>query len=245
MNYYNSYEMNVEGTYIISIQGNKVSERLTQQCYESCQKIGQPNVNVFPAFDATDSPVKIQDHDLGVPIGEMGSIKVPEFLQNQVFINFLRLRRADLLMTQIACFLSHYSLWCMCLDKDQPIVILEHDAIMVKQYLRHNYYNNIVYMGGVEQAEFGKLVYTVPPHASDHKGLDRFICRAHAYAIDPAIAKNLVSYSINHGIITTADAIIRSDMFGIVQDDVYAYDSNHGLSTITEDGRAVGHGHKE
>ena len=155
MNYYNSYEMNVEGTYIISIQGNKVSERLTQQCYESCQKIGQPNVNVFPAFDATDSPVKIQDHDLGVPIGEMGSIKVPEFLQNQVFINFLRLRRADLLMTQIACFLSHYSLWCMCLDKDQPIVILEHDAIMVKQYLRHDYYNNIVYMGGIEQAEFG------------------------------------------------------------------------------------------
>ena len=245
MNYYNSYEMDVEGTYIISIQGNKVSEQLTQQCIASCKEVGQPNVNVFPAFDATDSPVKIQDHDLGVPIGEMGSIKVPEFLQNQVFINFLRLRRADLLMTQIACFLSHYSLWCMCLDKDQPIVILEHDAIMVKQYLRHNYYNNIVYMGGIEQAEFGQLVYTVPPHASDHKGLDRFICRAHAYAIDPAIAKNLVSYSINHGIITSADAIIRSDMFGIVQDDVYAYDSNHGLSTITEDGRAVGHGHKE
>ena len=245
MNYYNSYEMDGEGTYIISIQGNKVSEQLTQQCLASCERVGQPNVNVFPAFDATDSPVKIQDHDLGVPIGEMGSIKVPEFLQNQVFINFLRLRRADLLMTQIACFLSHYSLWCMCLDKDQPIVILEHDAIMVKQYLRHNYYNNIVYMGGIEQAEFGQLVYTVPPHASDHKGLDRFICRAHAYAIDPAIAKNLVSYSINHGIITTADAIIRSDMFGIVQDDVYAYDSNHGLSTITEDGRAVGHGHKE
>ena len=244
MNYYNQHEMAIEGTYIISIQGNKVSERLTQQCYESCQKIGQPNVNVFPAFDATDSPVKIQDHDLGVPIGEMGSIKVPEFLQNQVFINFLRLRRADLLMTQIACFLSHYSLWCMCLDKDQPIVILEHDAIMVKQYLRHNYYNNILYMGGIEQAEHGSLnsTDTIPPHASDHKGLDMFICRAQAYAIDPAIAKNLVSYSINHGIITTADAIFRSDMFGIVQDDVYAYDKPNGLSTITEDGRVAGYG---
>jgi GR25 family glycosyltransferase involved in LPS biosynthesis len=107
---------------------------------------------VFPAFDATDSPIKIQDHDLGKPIGEMGTIKVPEMLKGQAFINFLRLRRADLLMTQIACFLSHYSLWCMCLDKDQPIVILEHDAIMVKKYLRHNYYNNIVYMGGCEQA---------------------------------------------------------------------------------------------
>ncbi len=243
MNYYNHYDINVEGTYIISIQGNKVSEKLTQQCLASCEKVGQPNVRVFPAFDATDSPIKIQDHDLGKPIGEMGTIKVPEMLKGQAFINFLRLRRADLLMTQIACFLSHYSLWCMCLDKDKPIVILEHDAMMVKQYLTHNYYNNIVYMGGVEQHS-GTMGTTgnIPPHASDQKGLDRFICRAHAYAIDPAIAKNLVAYSIHHGLITTADAIMRCDMFGIVQDGVYAYDNPNGLSTITEDGRVAGYG---
>ena len=242
MNYYNHYGMDVEGTYIISILGNKISEQLTQQCLESCQKIGQPNVSIWPAFDATDSLVKIRDHDLGKPIGEMGTIKVPEMLRGQAFINFLRLRRSDLFMTQIACFLSHYSLWCMCLDKDKPIVILEHDAIMVKQYLRHNYYNNILYMGGIEQAEHGSLnsTDTIPPHASDHKGLDRFICRAHAYAIDPAIAKNLVAYSIHHGIITTADAIMRCDMFGIVQDGVYAYENSHGLSTITKDGKVAG-----
>ena len=241
MNYYNHFNMKVEGTYIISIQGNEVSQKLTKQCLESCEKVGQPNVNLFPAFDATDSPVKIQDHDLGKPIGELGTIKVPEFLQGQAFINFLRLRRSDLLMTQIACFLSHYSLWCMCLDKDRPIVILEHDAIMVKPYLRHNYLNNIVYLGGYEQIE-GTLRCndTIPPHASDHKGLDRFICRAHAYAIDPPMAKNLVAYSIHHGIITTADAIMRCDMFGIVQDGVYAYENHHGLSTITEDGKVAG-----
>ena len=241
MNYYNHFNMKVEGTYIISIQGNEVSQKLTQQCVESCEKVGQPNVNVFPAFDATDSPVKVQDHDLGKPIGELGTIKVPEFLHGQAFLNFLRLRRSDLLMTQIACFLSHYSLWCMCLDKDQPIVILEHDAIMTKQYLRHNYLNNIVYLGGQEQIE-GTLRCndTIPPHASDHKGLDRFICRAHAYAIDPPMAKNLVAYSIHHGIITTADAIMRCDMFGIVQDGVYAYENPHGLSTITEDGKVAG-----
>ena len=243
MNYYSQLEMAVEGTYIISIQGNKVSEQLTQQCLASCKEVGQPNVQVFPAFDATGSKIKVQQHDLGLPVGELGSIKVPEFLQGQAFLNFLRLKRCDLLMTQIACFLSHYSLWCMCLDKDKPIVILEHDAIMVKEYLRHNYYNNIVYLGGCEQIN-GSLnsTDTVPPHASDQKGLDRFICRAHAYAIDPAIAKNLVAYSIHHGLITTADAIMRCDMFGIVQDGVYAYDKPHGLSTITEDGRVAGHG---
>ena len=240
MNYYNQHEMSIEGTYIISIQGNKVSEQLTQQCLASCEKVGQPNVNVFPAFDATGSKVKVQNHDLGLPVGELGSIKVPEFLQGQAFINFLRLKRCDLLMTQIACFLSHYSLWCMSLDKDRPIVILEHDAVMVKQYLRHNYLNNIVYLGGCEQIG-GSLesTDTIPPHASDQQGLDRFICRAHAYSIHPIMAKNLVSYSIHHGIITTADAMMRYDMFGIVQNGVYAYDKPHDQSTITIDGKVA------
>ena len=241
MNYYNHFDLDVQGTYIISIRGNEVSEKLTQQCYESCQKVGQPNVRLFPAFDATDSPVKMQEHDYGKPIGELGTIKVPEFLKGQAFLNFLRLKRADLLMTQIACFLSHYSLWCMCMDIDRPIVILEHDAVMIKPYLRHHYLNNIVYLGGYEQVA-GSLHAkdTIPPHATDHKGLDRFICRAHAYAIDPTIAKNLVAYSIHHGLITTADAMMRFDMFGIVQDGVYAYDNPQGLSTITEDGKVAG-----
>ena len=240
MNYYCSHEFDIEGTYIISIQDNEVSQKLTQQCLASCKEVGQPNVQVFPAFDATDSKVKVQKHDLGLPIGELGSIKVPQFLQGQAFLNFLRLKRCDLLMTQIACFLSHYSLWCMCLDKDKPIVILEHDAVMVKPYLRHHYINNLVYLGGSEQIE-GTLRCndTIPPHASDQQGLDRFICRAHAYAIDPIMAKNLVSYAINHGIITTADAMMRYDMFGIVQEGIYAYDNPHDLSTITLDGRVA------
>ena len=240
MNYYNKHEMSVEGTYIISIQGNKVSEQLTQQCLASCKEVGQPNVQVFPAFDATGSKIKVQQHDLGLPVGELGSIKVPEFLQGQAFLNFLRLKRCDLLMTQIACFLSHYSLWCMCLDKDMPIVILEHDAVMVKPFLRHNYLNNIVYLGGCEQ-KHGSLrdTDTIPPHASDQQGLDRFICRAHAYSIDPIMAKNLVSYAIHHGIITTADAMMRYDMFGIVQNGVYAYDNPHDQSTITLDGKVA------
>ena len=240
MNYYNKHEMSIEGTYIISIQGNKVSEQLTQQCLASCKEVGQPNVQVFPAFDATGSKIKVQQHDLGLPVGELGSIKVPEFLQGQAFLNFLRLKRCDLLMTQIACFLSHYSLWCMCLDKDMPIVILEHDAVMVKPFLRHNYLNNIVYLGGSEQ-KAGSLrdTDTIPPHASDQQGLDRFICRAHAYSIDPIMAKNLVSYAIHHGIITTADAMMRYDMFGIVQNGGYAYDNPHDQSTITLDGKVA------
>jgi len=95
-----------------------------------------------------------------------------------------------------------------------------------------------VYLGSREQQQQGKEVYSIPPHGSDFKGLYRFICRAHAYAIDPTIAKNLVSYVIQQGIANSLDAIMRSDIFPIVQDGVYAYDDNLGLSTISEDGKS-------
>ena len=220
MNYLNHYDMSVESAYIISLKDNELSQKFTQRCVQSCEKVNQP-YKIFHGFDASS-----------------GEIKVPEALKGQAFINFLRLHRSDLLLTQIACFLSHYALWCLCLDIDRPIVILEHDAIMIKPYPVHKYYNNIVYLGSKEQHIFNKEVYSIPPHGSDHKGLYRFICRAHAYAIDPAIAKNLVSYVIQQGISTTLDVIIRSDIFPIVQDGIYAYDDNLGLSTISEDGIA-------
>ena len=75
MNYYNHYEMGVEGTYIISILGNKVSEKLTKQCYESCQKVGQPNVQIFPAFDATNSKYLVILRDLRDVICSLDSLQ--------------------------------------------------------------------------------------------------------------------------------------------------------------------------
>jgi hypothetical protein len=237
MNFINHYDMSVDSAYIISLQNNKLSQQFTQRCVQSCEKVGQP-YKIFYGFDASQSKVKTQTYELGQPVGEFGDIQVPGTLKDQSFINFLRLTRSDLMLTQIACFLSHYALWCLCLDIDRPIVILEHDAIMLKPYRVHRHYNNIVYLGSREQQQQGKEVYSIPPHGSDYNGLYRFICRAHAYAIDPAVAKNLVSYVIQQGISNSLDAIMRADIFPIVQDGLYAYDDNQGLSTISEDGLA-------
>ena len=37
-------------------------------------------------------------------------------------------------LRRVACFLSHYMLWKMCVEKDEPIMILEHDAIFIKPF---------------------------------------------------------------------------------------------------------------
>lgn len=223
MNYLNHYDTVVDSAYIISLKDNELSQKFTERCVQSCEQVKQP-YKIFYGFDGITNPEE--------------EIKVPEQLQGQAFINFLRLHNDEMTKSQIAVFLSHYALWCLCVDIDKPIVILEHDAVMVKPYYYHKYYNNIVYLGSSEQHFHGKEVLSIPPHGSWKSGLYRFICRAHAYAIDPAVAKNLISYTIQQGMVVTLDVIMRSDIFPIIQDGLYAYDHNMGLSTNSEDGVA-------
>jgi len=37
-------------------------------------------------------------------------------------------------LKRVACFLSHYTLWKKCKDLDEPIMVLEHDAIFIKPF---------------------------------------------------------------------------------------------------------------
>lgn len=199
--------MQVESAYIITVKGNNHSEKYSRDCQESCQKIGMP----YKVWDAYDG------------IGTPGVIKPPEHSKDDSIMNILKITDHYLTRGEVACALSHISLWVHCAKIDQPIVILEHDTIMVKPFTEHQSYNTIVYLGGSEWAQQGWKVYPIPPHASEGPNW-LFICRAHAYAIDPAMAKNLLSYVIKHGINAPLDIMLRADLFTIVHQGLHAYD---------------------
>lgn len=211
-----SEKREVDSAYIITLKGNSESERLATRCLTSCKEVGMKGV-LWEAFDGTVE----------------GVLKTPDHLKNQVYLSWLKRPNDRLSTSQLGVFYSHYSLWAHCAYIDQPIVILEHDAVMVKPFLWHDYYNSIHFLGCKEQYENTLRVQHTPPHGSIYNGNWRFICRAHAYAIDPPIARNLLSYAVREGITKTLDVFIRSDLFAIVQDDLYAYDLR-GISTICE-----------
>ena len=206
----------VDAAYIITLKDNAESLKLADRCLKSCKDVGMKAV-LWEAFDGT----------------EEGNLKVPEHLKDQIYLSWLKRPNDRLSSSQLGVFYSHYSLWAHCAYIDKPIVILEHDAVMVKPYLNHYYYNSIFYLGSHEQYDKTLHIQNPPPHGSIYNGNWRFICRAHAYSIDPPIAKNLLSYAIREGITKTLDVFIRSDIFAIVQDDLYAYDLR-GVSTICE-----------
>lgn len=208
-----SHDRHIDSAYIITLSNNEISKKLSDRCKKSCDDIEMPN-KIWEGFDATNNEVT----------------KIPEHLENQYFVNWLKVHNSDLTKRQIACVLSHFSLWCHCLTIDKPIVILEHDALMLKPLRFFDYYNQILYLGNKEQLQEGRFT-RIPAHGTWYNTKLRFINRAHAYAIDPQIAKNMITFVIKTGIIQSLDGMIRSDIFPIVQEDLYAIDMP-GISTI-------------
>lgn len=206
LNLFRNNTTQVENAYIITVRGNPSSERYSARCQESCQQVGMP-YTVWDAYDGT----------------RPGDIRPPEQLKDDSFMSLIKISDHYMTRGEVACALSHISLWLHCAKIDKPIVIMEHDAVMVKKFDEIESYNAIVYLGGSEWANKGWKIYPIPPHASDGRN-NLFICRAHAYAIDPIIAKNLLSYILKHGITSPLDIMMRADLFTIVHQGFYACD---------------------
>jgi hypothetical protein len=212
---YKDYNLNVEKAYIIRIKNNAVSESLAQRCIKSCRSINMP----YQLWDAYD--------------GLSDFIKIPDHLKDHAFMKMIKINDHFISRGEAACALSHISLWSRCLEIEQSIVILEHDSIMIKPYLEHQIYNSICYLGNAEQLDHKLPVKLIPPHGTYGSGYP-FICRAHAYAIDPTVARLLLSYVLKYGIIGPLDSMLRADLFPIHQIDVYAYDDDNSQTTILE-----------
>jgi GR25 family glycosyltransferase involved in LPS biosynthesis len=184
----------------------------------SCEKVGQP-YEFWDAYDGLADEIKAPAHHNAV----MDCIKVTDHY---------------LTRGEVACALSHISLWAKCVLEDKPLVILEHDSLMLQPYTQHAVFNSICYLGSHEQVKLNWQVSATPPHATEGENY-HFLCRAHAYAIDPAVAKNLLSYVIKMGICTSLDMLVRADLFPIHQMGVYAYNVFESREETTIKGRAL------
>ena len=100
---------------------------------------------------------------------------------------------------EVGCFLSHYSLWQQCIEKNETFIIFEDDAIVTERYseveiqsLLHKGYN-FIYLGWKEMLESKNLndKFVIPKYP--YWGL--------AYVITPEAAKVLVKKKIEKSII--------------------------------------------
>lgn len=206
-----SYDVKIRKAYIIRIKGHELSESLAKRCADSVTQVNM-QYEMWDAFD-----------------GVKDEITPPENMHPMM--KMIKLTDHFLTRAEIACALSHISLWVKCVEDDRPLVILEHDAVMVQHYPEHSMFNSIDYLGSVEQMKRKWNIHPTPPHGTDGENF-HFLLRTHAYSIDPAVAKNMLSYVLQYGINTSVDRMLRADIFPIHQMGLYAYDEN-SKTTIT------------
>lgn len=206
MNLQYKFQTDIEKAYIIRLENNQNSTNLARRCAESCTE-HEIDYEYFPAIDGTSGEIKLS----------------PD--QDCQYLKLLRQTNELMTIGELACFLSHYLLWCKCIELDKPIIILEHDAVFIKPIHQHLFFNAIHYLGCIDQTRSLRPFFPIPPHATmPNTNNYRFICRAHGYSIEPMIAKNLVSRAISMGISAPADIFIRMDAFAIIQTDIYVLD---------------------
>lgn len=214
MNLLSSYNSTVYAAFVITLRGSAAAERMAGRAVQSCVDVGMDWV-VWDAFDGTGAEI--------LPPGD-------EIYSRWSWLSWIKQTNKLLQPTEVACALSHISLWAKCIELDQPIVILEHDAVMVHRFAQHPIYNSIIYLGHRAQMEGVNSLFT-PPHAVSNLGF-HFLCGAHAYAIDPAVAKSLLAHVVQWGIHQPLDVMIRADLFPIAQTGLYAYNASEE-TTIT------------
>ena len=113
--------------YAITIRGNLVSEAGYKRLVESSRAVGNKfNINRFEAItpDYVDMTLKSQKIKWNYPwVGK--EIDIASGLTKSAYLTKNPKAR-------VACALSHYLLWKTCVKLDEPVLVLEHDAVFTQ-----------------------------------------------------------------------------------------------------------------
>ena len=99
-------------TYVITMLNTPQSVEASERCIESAKKFGL-DPEIFPATTPDDGGARILKQ---------------EGLKGEKILVEAKDSRVD---AAICCFVSHYYLWKKCLELNEEILCLEHDAVVV------------------------------------------------------------------------------------------------------------------
>lgn len=169
-------------TFVIALKGHKVSEQQVTECLASAKKF---NWHVEIAWGVngnliTDNTWVKENIKPRLDKPTMGKPGVQ------------------------GCFLSHWGLWNKCVTINQPIIILEHDAII------QDYWHPIDITESV--IKLHRYYKQKNPKYDDDSGL--WSPSGHAYCITPELATKLINFVKIHGAYEV-DRLIGSNVVGL------------------------------
>jgi GR25 family glycosyltransferase involved in LPS biosynthesis len=130
-------------------------------------------------------------------------------------------RPGDLMYKGVqGCFLSHWTLWHRCIDINEPIVILEQDAVI------EGYYPTIIKTDGIIKLH---PVYYVEEDTIS----GTWTSSTHAYYINPTTAKQVIKFVKTHGWMAV-DVLLGSNVTDIYHTSPTLVNRQNKFSTTIE-----------
>jgi glycosyl transferase family 25 len=184
--------------YVITMKGRSFSEELSKDCIASGKKF---NINI-EKFDA----VHLDDV---APVYKKLNLRP-----------FPKLKKSRDTKGVRGCFCSHYLLWLKCIELNEPIMILEHDALFIRPIPKDivNKFSELCNLDAYSRTskvyeDHLKLfenydVIAHQPKTQAHTFKSGFhyydkecIKGLHAYIIKPQGAKSLIDFAKNKGVL--------------------------------------------
>lgn len=194
--------------YAIVIQGHSVSENGFSVLTASSRNVGNSfEIQRFEAITPTNVNDIMKSRKLVWNYPDVGSTLDPwTGLRKTAYGGRDPKRR-------VACAVSHYLLWQKCIDIDQPILVLEHDAVFIKKFDPSSAIESSFGVVGINNPinatfMFGKyheLIQSskqelMPPPMLVSKEIPQGLAGNSAYLIKPSAATSLIRLVHEYGL---------------------------------------------
>ena len=177
--------------HVITVRSIAQSVGAAGRCINSGQKFGL-DIKMFDAITPSDNPV-----DMAIDLG----INVQGF--REIYSRYDNC---------VAAFMSHFTLWSMCLEQKEEFTIFEHDAIVVNDIPEYLPYKEVCSHG---KPSYGKWndpkTFGVNPLTSK-----RYFPGAHAYRLRPTGAEKLIEQAKIYA--KPTDVYLHLDTFPLLQE---------------------------
>ena len=164
-------------TYVIRLADFEASVRLANATYASAQQHGW-DVEYFDGFNG----LKYSLEDFGIKPYIIDINDYPRYLRSR----YKKLNRKHDVPGVKGCFLSHYHLWKKCVELDESICILEHDASVNKPF---------------PNVKFKDVIKLDTGTRGEYDVIGEWFAGAHAYCVTPAGAQKLIDFAETQGML--------------------------------------------
>jgi GR25 family glycosyltransferase involved in LPS biosynthesis len=192
--------------YIITLMDNSHSKAMAQLTLDSAIYNSGYEPTIFPAFDGNTGGQLLMNNNIRLRTG------YPEHRPGA-----------------IGCFASHISLWNICVQANEPIIVAEHDALFLRDWdnptfadvLHLNCYGSFVRAHAWPEAAANDHYAEVQENSVYRMGFEPFdfpgsvsMSTAFGYAIKPHAAQKLLQNAFQEGY-CFADRIIAEPLVSI------------------------------